>query len=341
LFDEVNSDQAIAANMNPHEAESLRPIGQTDILVTPVALGCWPIAGVSSVDVNEADSLRTIEAALAAGVNFLDTAYMYGYGGESERLIGRAVAGRRDDVVIATKCGLHWNAERQHVADNRPEVLKSECEQSLRRLGTDHVELLYLHAPDNETPIADAAGALKELIEAGKTRCVGVSNLSVEQMGQFHAVCPVSAVQPAYNMLQRQAEQDVIPWCMERDVSVVVYWPLLKGLLAGRLPRDHVFAPKDGRPKYPMFQGEEWQKNQDFVDQLRLVAENANRTVAQIVINWTIHRSGITCALCGAKRPYQIEETAGAMGWRLSSEQLARIDRALQERGTPVAKPPV
>jgi aryl-alcohol dehydrogenase-like predicted oxidoreductase len=327
--------------MASSQTSPLRHLGRTDLLVTPVALGCWPIAGMTSLDVNDRDSLRTIDAALAAGVNFLDTAYMYGHDGESERLIGRAVAGRRDRVVIATKCGLHWNADRQRVADNRPEVLKRECEQSLRRLGTDHVELLYLHASDNKTPIADAAGALKELIDAGKTRCVGVSNLSVEQIGQFHAVCPVSAVQPAYNMLQRQAEHDVIPWCAERDVSVIVYWPLLKGLLAGRLPRDHIFDPKDGRAKYPMFQGEEWQGNQDFVDQLRVVAKDAGKTVAQIVINWTIHRSGITSALCGAKRPCQIEETAGAMGWQLSPEQLAHIDRALKQRGTPVVENPV
>lgn len=327
--------------MSTPRAECRRRIGRTDISVTPVALGCWPIAGVTSLDVNGADSIKTIEAALASGVNFLDTAYMYGYDGESELLIGRALAGRRDEVVIATKCGLHWSGERQRVADNRPEVLKRECDESLRRLGTDHVELLYLHASDNETPITDVAGAMNELVEAGKTRCIGVSNLTIQQMDQFHAECPVSAVQPAYNMLQRQAEADVIPWCIERGVSVIVYWPLLKGLLAGRLPRDHVFAPKDGRAKYPMFQGEEWQKNQDFVDQLRLVAEDAGKTVAQTVINWTIHRRGITSALCGAKRPYQIEETAGATGWQLTPEQLAQIDRALQERGTPVVENPV
>jgi len=327
--------------MSTQENASLRRVGQTHIIISPIGLGCWPIAGVSSLDVNDADSIRTIQAALASGINFLDTAYMYGYDGESERLIGRAVAGRRDEVVIATKCGLHWNAERKRAADNRPSVLKRECEESLQRLGTDHVELLYLHAWDNETPIADVAGTLKELIEAGKTRCVGVSNLTVQQIDQFHSVCPVSAVQPAYNMLQRQADADMIPWCIERGVSVIVYWPLLKGLLAGQLPRDHVFAPKDGRAKYPMFQGEEWQKNQDFVDQLRLVATDAGKTVAQVVVNWTIHRRGITSALCGAKRPYQIEETAGSMGWQLSGEQLAQIDHALSKRGTPVVENPV
>lgn len=327
--------------MVPRQTGLLRRLGNTDLRVTPVALGCWPIAGVSSVDVNDRDSLRTIDAALDAGINFVDTAYMYGYEGESERLIGRAVMNRRDEVVIATKCGLHWSAQRKMAADSRPDVLKSECETSLTRLGTDHVDLLYLHAWDKTTPLADVAGAFREMLDAGQTRSVGVSNLSVDQMDRFHAVCPITAVQPPYSMLQRQAEQDVIPWCQGRDISVIVYWPLMKGLLAGHLRRDHVFQPKDGRPKYPMFQGEEWQKNQDFVDLLRELARESGKTISQIVINWTIHRPGVTSALCGAKRAYQTEETAAAMGWRLNEHELGRIDNALAERGTPITESPV
>jgi aryl-alcohol dehydrogenase-like predicted oxidoreductase len=165
--------------------------------------------------------------------------------------------------------------------------------------------------------------------------------VTLPQLVAFHAVCPVAAFQPAYNMLQRQIERDTLPWCRERQVAVVVYWPLLKGLLAGRLPRQHVFPPSDGRAKYPMFQGEEWQKNQDFVDRLREIAADAGKTVAQVVVNWTIHQPGITAALCGAKRAYQIAETAGAMGWRLDDEQLRRIEAALTARGEPIIQPAV
>ena len=318
-----------------------RRLGGTDIMVSAVALGCWPIAGMAGPGVNDEDSLATIRACFDLGINHLDTAYCYGAGGQSERLIRRALEDRRDEMVIATKGGLHWDAQGGQQRDASPETLRRECEESLCRLGTDRVDLLYLHAPDDKVPLAESAGGLKRLMEEGKTRAVGVSNLSLAQLEGFSAECPVAAFQPPYSMLQRTIEADTLPWCREHGVSVLVYWPLMKGLLAGKLWRDHVFAATDSRLKYPMFQGEEWLKNHDFVDELREIAADAGRTVAQLVINWTIGRPGITSALCGAKRPEQIEETAGGAGWRLTNEQLARIDRALANRGEPVTKDPV
>jgi aryl-alcohol dehydrogenase-like predicted oxidoreductase len=318
----------------PESMPELRPLGNTGLEITPLGMGCWPITGISSPDVNEADSLATLEAALEAGINFFDTAYCYGYEGESERLIARALGHRRDEIVIATKGGLHWN-ERRQVRDASPATLRHECEESLRRLRTDRVDLLYLHAPDPQVPLAESAGALKELFDAGKTRGVGLSNASVAQLAEFNAACPLAAYQPHYNMLQREIETSQLPWCVERNVSVIVYWPLLKGLLAGKLPRDYKFAEHDGRRKYTMFQGTEWQRNQDFVDRLRPIAADAGKTPAQLVLNWTIRQPGITCALCGAKRPGQIRENAGGMGWELSASQLQAIDRALSERGVP------
>ncbi len=316
----------------------LRPLGKTEIHVSPVALGCWPIAGVTSVEVNDADSLATLRASLEAGVNFLDTAYNYGFAGESERLIRQAIDGRREQVVIATKGGLHWDAAGGRLHDARPETLRRECDESLQRLGTDYVDLLYLHAPDPDVPITESAGALAELLKAGKTRSVGVSNVTLAETIDFATVCPVSACQMKYNMLQREIEADLVPWCQENKVSLVTYWPLMKGLLAGKMQRDHVFVPKDGRAKYPMFQGEEWQKNQDLVDALREIGRECNRTVAQVVINWTIHRPGITAALCGAKRAYQAQENASGAGWRLNAAQIAAIDQALALRGTAVSR---
>jgi aryl-alcohol dehydrogenase-like predicted oxidoreductase len=321
-----------------HAAMDYRPLAGTGLHVSTVALGCWPIAGMTSLDTSEADSLATLQASLEVGVNFLDTAYCYGADGQSERLIARAIRGRRDEVVLATKGGIHWGPDGKQVRDARPATLRRECEESLRRLDTDRVELLYLHAPDPQTPLTESAGELRRLLEEGKTRSVGLSNVSVAQLEQFAAVCPVAAVQPHYNMLQREIEADLLPYCRDRGIAVCVYWPLLKGLLAGHLARDHVFRPGDGRAKYPMFQGIEWQKNQDLLDRLRPIAAEADRTLSQLVINWTIHRPGITAALCGAKRPAQAQENAGGAGWRLTDEQLRRIDAALAQRGAPISR---
>ncbi|MBX3414981.1 MAG: aldo/keto reductase [Pirellulales bacterium] len=315
-----------------------REIGNTGIRVSAIALGCWPIAGMTSLEVNDADSLATLGACFDLGVNFLDTAYCYGANGESEKLIARALAGRRDEMVIATKGGIHWGANGEQIRDGSPATLRRECEESLRRLNTDRVELLYLHAPDPQVPVAESAGELRRLMEEGKTRSIGVSNFNVAQLAEFAAVCPISAFQPHYNMLQREIELDTLPWCRERGISVMIYWPLLKGLLTGKFSRNHVFPPGDGRTKYPMFQDEEFQKNQDLLDRLRPIAAEARVTLAQLVLNWTIHQPGITVALCGAKRPEQIRDNAGGASWELTTSQTAAIDAALAARGMPVSR---
>ena len=313
-----------------------REIGSTGIQVSPVALGCWPIAGMTSLDVNHADSLATLRTAFELGINFYDTAYCYGANGESEKLIAEALGPQRDQVVIATKGGLHWERDGNRVFDARPATLRRQCEESLQRLNTDYVDLLYLHAPDGATPLADSAGALSQLLAEGKTRAVGVSNLNLQQLQTFHAVCPVSALQPPYNLLQRQIETDLLPWCQSERISVIPYWPLLKGLLAGKLPRDHQFAAGDGRAKYTMFQGEEWEQNQDFVDRLRHIGEGVGKTVAQIAVNWVLNQAGITSALCGAKRASQITETASAGDWTLPDSAAEELQEALRLRGTPI-----
>ncbi len=318
--------------------DNRRQLGSSDLHVSPVAFGSWPIAGVTSLDVNDQDSLETIHACFDLGINFIDTAYCYGPKGESENLIRRALADRRDEMVLATKCGIHYNAAGEQTQGARPEAIRRECEESLRRLGTDRVELYYLHSPDPQVPIEDSAGAIRELITAGKVRYAGASNCHYDQLQAFHAACPLTTVQLPYNMLQRDIEQQTIPWCRQEEISVVVYWALMKGLLAGRLSADKPLAEKDGRAKYPMYQGVEWQRNQQFVDVLHRIAEQSGHTVAQLVVNWTIHQPGIDVALCGAKRRWQLEETAGAMGWCLTANQLGAIDAALVSRGKAAAK---
>ncbi len=318
-----------------------RPLADTGIEVSEIALGCWPIAGMTSPGINDADSIATIQACFDLGINLLDTAHMYGRSGESERLIARALGSRRQEMVIATKCGLVCSPEGKPVHDGRPATLRRQCEESLQRLGTDRVELLYLHAPDKNVPVSESAGGLKRLLEEGKTRAVGASNVTLAQLEEFAAECPLAAFQPPYNMLMRQIEADALPWCRRHGVAVLVYWPLMKGLLAGKIRRDYVFGLDDSRHKYPMFLGEERQKNHDLVDRLQAIAQAAGHTVAELVVNWTIHQPGITVALCGARRPDQIRESAGGSGWQLTAAQCAQIEQALRERGSADTRPPV
>lgn len=309
----------------------LRPLGNSGFSISAVSLGCWPIAR-QVVGVSEADKLRTIGACFDVGINHLDTAHVYGPNGESETLIAKAIASRRDEFVIATKCGIHY-AGKDMVNDAAPETLLRECDVSLRRLNTDHVELMYLHGPDPAVPLADSAGALFEMQKSGKARAIGACNLSLEQLEEFQAVCPLTAVQLPYNMLQRDIEARIVPWCVERNVAITVYWVLMKGLLTGSLPRDYQFATDDSRRNYPMFQGEEWNKNQDFVERLRKIATTNGVSVPQLVVAWTIRKSGITAALCGATRPEQIKGTAAVMQLDLPAQVFADVDTAIAERG--------
>jgi aryl-alcohol dehydrogenase-like predicted oxidoreductase len=315
----------------------LREIGVSGIFVTPLGMGCWPIAGITSIDVTEENSLATLQAAADNGINFFDTAYAYGFGGESELLIAKALGHRRQQIVIATKGGIHYEGRTQ-AKDGRAATLIRECEESLRRLNTDVIDLYYLHAPDPRTPLTESAAAIRTLLDSGKIRSAGTSNCSLDQLIEFHSVCPLSAYQPHYNMLQREIELSQLPWCIENQVAVIIYWPLMKGLLAGKLSRDHQFPENDGRHKYPMFNGSEWQKNQDFLDNLRPLATECQVTISQLVLNWTIQRRGITVALCGAKRPDQIRDNAGALNWQLTTDQIARINQAIVERGEVVSR---
>ena len=318
--------------------DRLRPLGRTGATVSAVALGCWPIAGVTSLGVNDEDSIATIRAALDGGINHLDTAYCYGPNGESDRLIARAIAGRRQEVFLASKGGIHYDQHGKQSNDARPETLLRQCREILSRLNVEQIDLFYLHAPDERVPLAVSASAIRQLVEQGAVRFAGASNCTLPQLQEFHAVCPLAAVQLPYNMLQRDIERETIPWCRREQISVTAYWPMMKGLLAGRMAADQPLDPQDNRRNYPMYQGEEWRSNQQFVAALKSIADAAGKTVAQLVVNWTFSQPGITSALCGAKRPWQIEETAAAMGWRLSVEQQQAIAAAIAQRGPAAAR---
>jgi aryl-alcohol dehydrogenase-like predicted oxidoreductase len=281
----------------------------------------------------------TVRSALDHGIMHLDTAFCYGEHGESERAIAAAIRGRRDGVVIAGKCGIHWEPDatamppRRQVVDGRPDRIRAEVGESLRRLGTDHLDLLYLHAPDPQVPLDESAGELARLLAAGTARAIGVSNVSLAQLEVFAAACPLSACQMHFNMLQREIEREILPWCRSREVAMIVYWPLMKGLLAGTMQRGHVFPQTDSRHKYPMFNGAEFDKNLDFVDRVRPIAARLGCSLPDLVLAWTAEQPGITSVLFGATSPEQVAENARALACDLDADARRAIASAITARG--------
>ncbi len=303
-----------------------RQLGPSDLWVSPVGFGCWPIAGVSSLGVNDEDSLLTLRAALDAGINFFDTAFSYGYEGEADRLLAQVIRERPDEMIVASKVGSHYDAQRRRVVDGRPATLLADAKLGCARLGVEHVDVMYLHEVDPQVPLAESAGGIAEIVKQGWARYAGVSNVDAVQLQQFQAECPVVVVQPPYNMFQPEHVAQIADECREQNIAIAGYWVLMKGLLAGKLGRDHQFDPADRRLSYSIFQGEAWLRAQDLLDQLRRLASELECTVAQLVIAWTLAQPGLTVALCGAKRADQIVETAGAMHLKLSRETMDRID---------------
>lgn len=313
-----------------------RPLGNSPVAVGPLGLGCWPLAGMTREGITPEAALATVAAAVDAGIMHLDTAYCYGEQGESEGAIRAGLRGRRDRVILAGKCGIHWEPGRTQCVDGRPTRLRREVDESLARLGTDRLDLLYLHAPDPTIPIEESAGALRGLLEAGKARAIGGSNMTVAQLERFSAECPLAACQMPYNMLQRGIEDAILPWCRRNQVAMVVYWPLMKGLLAGRMHRGRVFSASDSRHKYPMFNGAEFERNLDFVDALRPIAARLQCDLPDLVLAWTAEQDGITSVLFGATSPDQVLANARALACDLDDEARAAIRLAIAERG-PVA----
>lgn len=307
------------------------PLGQSDLMVSPVGFGCWPIAGVSTLNVTDEQSIATMHAAIDAGINFFDTAFSYGFDGEADKLLAQVLESRRHEIVLASKTGQYLSDHQARVIDGRPEAILHQTQLILKRLGVEQVDVMYLHVPDPNVPIDESADAIAETIRRGWSRFAGVSNVDAGQLQTFHRVCPVTVVQPPFNMLQQDAVIELRATCQAEQISIACYWALMKGLLAGKLQRDHQFDPRDKRLTYPIFQGRAWERSQDFLDKLRGLASELECTVSQLVVAWTIAQAGVGVALCGAKRPEQIEESAAAMQLQLNSSSLARIDSWIAE----------
>ena len=326
----------------PPAAVSPRPLGTSGLSIPPFGLGCWPLAGMTREGITREVAVATVVAALDAGITHLDTAYCYGTLGESERAIAEALDGRpRDEVFIASKCGIHWEPGRLQCVDGRPEKLRREVEESLDRLRTDHLDLLYLHAPDPKTRLEDSMGLLGRLQEEGLTRSIGISNVSAAQLRTASSACRLAACQMPFNMLQREIEEEIVPWCVGHGVALIAYWPLMKGLLAGHMTPQTTFPTSDSRHKYPMFNGDEFQRNLNFVASVRREADRIGRSTADVVLAWTAEQPGITSVLFGATTPAQVLTNAAAVHCRLDHEARQAIRDAIVQRGPVAGRRPV
>ena len=314
-----------------------RDIGRSGITASAVGLGTWAIGGWMWGGTDDAASVQAIEASIDAGISLIDTAPAYGLG-RSEELVGKAIAGKRDKVVIVTKCGLNWHSgkgNRFFEEDGVPvhrylgkDGIAHEIEQSLRRLGTDHIDLYITHWQDPTTPIAETMEALLRLKQHGKIRAIGASNVAPADLDAYLATGLLDAIEERYSMLDRGMEETLLPVAGSSGVSVLSYSSLALGLLAGGISAARSFKGDDQRATDPRFSAENRQCAADFAAALMPLADQHGATVAQLVIAWTLSQPGITFALCGARDRAQAIDNAHAARLRLDGADLARIDAA-------------
>jgi aryl-alcohol dehydrogenase-like predicted oxidoreductase len=314
-------------------------LGETDLSVSTICFGTWQ-AGGDWGEIDTAQAKAAARRALELGINFFDTAQAYGWG-RSERLLGEALApelrSRRDDVVIATKGGLRIS-DGELRRDSSPEWLRQGIDQSLRELGTDHVDLYQLHWPDLETPFEETAGALEELVQQGKTRYVGVSNFAPQQMAAVQQTRRIDTLQPPYHIFRREIEREILPYCREHGIGVLVYSPLAHGLLTGKIDEQTEFAEGDWRRGSDVFRGEEFGRNLSIVRELDRYASQRGWTVAQLAIAWALSTPGVDAAIVGARNPGQIEGTAPAGDIDFSARDRQEVDEII-EGAVPVGGP--
>lgn len=325
-----------------------QPIGESGIEASVVALGTWVMGGWMWGGANEDDSIRAIHAALDHGINFIDTAPIYGFGA-SENLVGRAIQDRRDKVVLATKCGMVANTTRgqykfstsANAIDpnglidiyqyNHPDSIRWELERSLKRLQTDYIDLYQTHWQEHDTPIEDTMACLMKLKDEGKIRAIGVCNASVEEMERYRSAGQLDSDQEKYSMLDRELESEQLPYCRKNNVAVLAYSPLALGLLTGKIGPEREFEEGDLRKNNPRFSVENRQRVQRMLSQFEPIAEAHGVTLAQLVIGWTFHQPGLTHALCGARHQKQAEENAVAGTVQLTEQELQQMQQAVDE----------
>ena len=314
-----------------------REIGTSGISASAIGLGTWAIGGWMWGGTDETASIGAIQASIDRGVSLIDTAPAYGMG-RSEEIVGAAIAGRREKVILATKCGLAWHTTKgRHFFDQagKPvhrylgaDSIRWEVEESLKRLRTDYIDLYITHWQDPTTPVSETMQALEELKKVGKIRAIGASNVSPSDVESYTAAGKLDAIQEQYSMVHRDIEAQLIPLCLRRRVSVLSYSSLALGLLTGRINSERNFEGDDLRNSDPRFSAENRRKVAEFAATVRPLAEAHRATIAQLVIAWTVRQQGIGFVLCGARNASQAIENADAGSLELTEVELAEIDGA-------------
>ncbi len=314
-----------------------RQLGWTDLHLTTIGLGTWALGGGEWEwgwgPQDDQESIVTIHRALELGINWIDTAAVYGLG-RSEEVIGKALRSIDEQPILATKCSLVWGEDRVVYNSLKDKSVREEVEASLMRLGVEAIDLYQIHWPNPEEEIEEGWGTISDLIKEGKIRYAGVSNFNVEQLKRIQPIHRVASLQPPYSMLRRGIEDEILKYCSEHDIGVIVYSPMQKGILTDKFSREWVMSlpASDHRARDSRFQEPALGANLEFVAGLREMAKARGMTIAQLAIAWTLRRSEVTAAIVGARKPHQIEETVHAGDWELTEDEIEMIEELLDRR---------